>query len=145
MENINGMRVLSQQQVDEIIAWCEDNGFIGGKSSDGVCKIAKGKDGKTFTNHYDRWHYERVNHEDGIDIFEYVDMQEIMSYCYMAMADVHAVIDRVIKEDGSVLDLGSTISSAKHWVSRKEEVERIISLSPQVICESIRIKQHKNH
>ena len=126
--------VITGMTVNDIAKWCEDNGFTGGKSSDGVCKIAKDKDGKTFTNHYDRWHYERVKHEDGIDIFEYVDMQEIMSYCYMAMADVHAVIDRVIKEDGSVLDLGTTISSAKHWVSCKEDVERIISLRPQVIA-----------
>lgn len=126
--------VITDMTVNDIVKWCEDNGFTGGKSSDGVCKIAKDKDGKTFTNHYDRWHYERVKHEDEIDIFEYVDMQEIMSYCYMAMADVHAVIDRVIKEDGSVFDLGSTIASAKHWVSRKEDVERIISLRPQVIA-----------
>ena len=126
--------VITDMTVNDIVKWCEDNGFTGGKSSDGVCKIVKGKDGKTITNHYDRWHYERVKHEDGIDIFEYVDMQEIMSYCYMAMADVHAVIDRVIKEDGSVFDLGSTIASAKHWVSRKEDVERIISLRPRVIA-----------
>ena len=131
--NDNIKYVITEMTVNDIGKWCEDNGFTGGKSPEGVCKIAKGKDGKTFTNHYDRWHYERVKHEDGIDIFEYVDIQEIMSYCYMAMADVHAVIDRVIKEDGSVFDLGSTIASAKHWVSRKEDVERIMSLRPQVI------------
>ena len=132
--NDNIKYAITDMTVNDIVKWCEDNGFTGGKSSDGVCKIAKNKDGKTITNHYDRWHYERVKHEDGIDIFEYVDMQEIRSYCYMAMADVHAVIDRVIKEDGSVFDLGSTIASAKHWVSRKEDVERIISLRPQVIA-----------
>lgn len=132
--NDNSKYIIAIRTVNDIVKWCEDNGFIGGKSPDGICKIAKGKDGKTFTNHYDRWHYERVKHEDGIDIFEYVDIQEIMSYCYMAMADVHAVIDRVIKEDGSVFDLGSTIASAKHWVRCKEDVERIISLRPQVIA-----------
>ena len=132
--NDNIKYAITDMTVNDIAKWCEDNGFTGGKSSDGVCKIVKGKDGKTITNHYDRWHYERVKHEAGIDIFEYVDMQEIMSYCYMAMADVHAVIDRVIKEDGSVFDLGSTIASAKHWESRKEDVERIISLRPQVIA-----------
>ena len=132
--NGNSKYVIAILTVNDIVKWCEDNGFTGGKSTEGVCKIAKDKDGKTITNHYDRWHYERVKHENGIDIFEYVDMQEVMPSCYMAMADVHAVIDRVIKEDGSVFDLGSTIASAKHWVSCKEDVERIISLRPQVIA-----------
>ena len=132
--NDNIKYVITGMTVNDIVKWCEDNGFTGGKSPDGVCKIAKDKDGKTITNHYDRWHYERVKHEDGIDIFEYVDMQEVMPACYMAMADVHATVDRVVKEDGNVLDLGTTIASAKHWVSCKEDVERIISLRPQVIA-----------
>lgn len=29
-KNINGMRVLSQQQVDEIIAWCENDEYLTG-------------------------------------------------------------------------------------------------------------------
>lgn len=132
--NDNIKYVITGMTVNDIVKWCEDNGFTGGKSPDGVCKIAKDKDGKTITNHYDRWHFERVENVDGIDIDEYVDIQSVMPGYYMAMADVHAVIDRVIKEDGSVLDLGSTISSAKHWVSRKEDVERIISLRPQVVA-----------
>ena len=57
-----------------------------------------------------------------------------MPTCYMSIADVHATVDRVVKEDGNVLDLGTTIASAKHWVSCKEDVERIISLRPQVIA-----------
>lgn len=141
-KDINGMRVLDQQQVDEIIAWCEDNGFIGGKSPNGIYKVSNGR---LVTDSFDRWHYERVENVDGIDINEYVDIQLAMPACCMAMVDVHAVIDRVAIEGGRVFDFGSTIASAKHWVSSKEEVERIISLSPQVICESIRIKQHKNH
>lgn len=132
--NDNIKYVITGMTVNDIAKWCEDNGFTGGKSPDGVCKIVKYEDGKAITNHYDRWHFERVENVDGIDIDEYVDIQSVMPSYYMAMVNVHAVIDRVIKEDGSVFDLGSTIASAKHWVICKEEVERIISLRPQVIA-----------
>ena len=130
-KNINGMRVLDQQKVDEIIAWCEDNGFIGGKSPNGTYK---GSDGRLVTDSFDRWHYERVENVDGIDINEYVYIQLVMPGCYMAMVDVNAVIDKEIIEGGHVFDIGSTIASAKHWVSCKEDVERIISIRPQVIA-----------
>lgn len=29
-KNFNGMRVLDQQQVDEIIAWCENDEYLSG-------------------------------------------------------------------------------------------------------------------
>ena len=38
--------VITGMTVNDIAKWCEDNGFTGGKSSDGVGKIVKGKDGK---------------------------------------------------------------------------------------------------
>ena len=132
--NDNIKYVITIMVSNDIVMWCKDNGFTGGKSPDGVYKIVKYEDGRTHTNRYERWHYERVKHENGIDIFEYVDMQEVMPACYMAMADVHATVDRVVKEDGNVLDLGTTIASAKHWVECTEDVERIVSLRPQVIA-----------
>ena len=129
--NDNSKYIIAILTVNDIVKWCEDNGFIGEKSPNGIYKASNGR---LVTHSIDRRHYERVENVDGIDINEYVDIQLVMPACYMAMADVHAVIDRVIKEDGSVFDLGSTIASAKHWVRCKEDVERIISLRPQVIA-----------
>ena len=60
--NDNIKYVITGMTVNDIVTWCKDNGFTGGKSPDGVCKIAKDSDGKTITNHYDRWHYERIKH-----------------------------------------------------------------------------------
>ena len=129
--NDNSKYIIAILTVNDIVKWCEDNGFIGEKSPNGIYKASNGR---LVTNSFDRWHYERVENVDGIDINEDVDIQLVMPACYMAMANVHATVDRVVNEDGSVLDLGTTIASAKHWVSRKEDVERIISLRPQVIA-----------
>ena len=129
--NDNSKYIIAILTVNDIVKWCEDNGFIGEKSPNGIYKASNGR---LVTDSFDRWHYERVENVDGIDINEYVDIQLIMPACYMAMADVHATVDMVVKEDGSVLDLGTTTASAKHWVSCKEDVERIISLRPQVIA-----------
>ena len=52
----------------------------------------------------------------------------------MAMVDVNATVDRVVTEGDHVFDIGSTIASAKHWVECTEDVERIVSLRPQVIA-----------
>ena len=129
--NDNSKYIIAILTVNDIVKWCEDNGFIGEKSPNGIYKASNGR---LVTDSFDRWHYERVENVDSIDINEYVDIQLIMPACYMAMADVHATVDMVVKEDGSVLDLGTTIASAKHWVSCKDDVERIISMRPQVIA-----------
>lgn len=129
--NDNSKYIITILTVNDIVKWCKDNGFIGEKSPNGIYKASNGR---LVTNSFDRWHYERVENVDGIDINEYVDIQLIMPACYMAMVDVNAVIDRVVIEGGRVFDIGATIASAKHWVSRKEDVERIISLRPQVIA-----------
>ena len=129
--NDNSKYIIAILTVNDIVKWCEDKGFIGDKTPNGIYKASNGR---LVTDSFDRWHYERVENVDSIDINEYVDIQLIMPACYMAMADVHATVDRVVKEDGSVLDLGSTIASAKHWVECTEDVERIVSLRPQVIA-----------
>ena len=129
--NDNSKYIIAILTVNDIVKWCEDNGFIGEKSPNGIYKASNGR---LVTNYIDRRHYERVENVDGIDINEYVDIQLIMPACYMAMVDVNAVIDRVVIEGGRVFDIGSTITSAKHWVKCKEDVERIISLRPQVIA-----------
>ena len=129
--NDNSKYIIAILTVNDIVKWCEDNGFIGEKSPNGTYK---GYDGRLVTNPLDRWHYERVENVDGIDINEYVDIQLVMPGCYMAMVDVNATVDRVVTEGGHVFDIGSTIASAKHWVSCKDDVERIISMRPQVIA-----------
>ena len=129
--NDNSKYIIAILTVNDIVKWCEDNGFIGEKSPNGIYKASNGR---LVTNYIDRRHYERVENVDGIDINEYVDIQLIMPACYMAMVDVNAVIDRVVIEGGRVFDIGSTIASTKHWASCKEDVERIISLRPQVIA-----------
>ena len=129
--NDNSKYIIAILTVNDIVKWCEDNGFIGEKSPNGTYK---GSDGRLVTDSFDRWHYERVENVDGIDINEYVYIQLVMPGCYMAMVDVNAVIDKEIIEGGHVFDIGSTIASAKHWVSCKEDVERIISIRPQVIA-----------
>lgn len=129
--NDNSKYVIEILTVNDIVKWCEDNGFIGEKSPNGIYKAS---DGSLVINSFDRWHYERVENVDSIDINEYVDIQLVMPGCYMAMVDVQATVDRTVIEGGHVFDIGSTIASAKHWVSCNEDVERIISLRPQVIA-----------
>lgn len=87
-KNFNGMRVLDQQKVDEIIAWCENNKFVtGGRVDDVEKRISDGNGGYKDVS-YKRWHFVRDNTRFGLYIYWYIDIQELMQSKYVATIEV---------------------------------------------------------
>ena len=87
-KNFNGMRVLDQQIVDEIIAWCENDEYLtGGQVKDVEKRLSDGKDGYKDVS-YKRWHFEREGIHFGIYVYWYIDIQELMQSKYVATIEV---------------------------------------------------------
>lgn len=87
-KNINGMRVLSQQQVDEIIAWCENDEYLtGGQVKDVEKRLSDGKDGYKDVS-YKRWHFEKNGKILGVYAYCYVDIQAILLDKYVATIEI---------------------------------------------------------
>lgn len=87
-KNFNGMRVLSQQQVDEIIAWCENDEYLkGGQVKDVEKRISDGDGGYKDVS-YKRWHFEREGIHLGLYVYWYIDIQELMQSKYVAAIEV---------------------------------------------------------
>ena len=87
-KNINGMRVLSQQQVDEIIAWCEQDKYItGGRVNNVEKRISDGGIGYKDVS-YKRWHFEKHGAIFGIYTYCLIDIQELMLDQYVATIEV---------------------------------------------------------
>lgn len=87
-KDINGMRVLDQQQVDEIIAWCENDEYLtGGQVKDVEKRLSDGKDGYKDVS-YKRWHFEREGIHFGIYVYWYIDIQQVLLNEYIATIEV---------------------------------------------------------
>ena len=87
-KNINGMRVLDQQTVDEIIAWCENDEYLtGGQVKDVEKRLSDGKDGYKDVS-YKRWHFEREGIHFGIYVYWYIDIQQVLLNAYIATIEV---------------------------------------------------------
>lgn len=87
-KNINGMRVLSQQQVDEIIAWCENDEYLtGGQVKDVEKRLSDGKDGYKDVS-YKRWHFEKRGAIFGVYTYCLIDIQELLLEQYVATIEV---------------------------------------------------------
>lgn len=89
-KNFNGMKVLSQQTADEIIAWCEQDKYLkGGRVKDVEKRISDGDGGYKDVS-YKRWHFERDDTHFGLYIYWHIDIQQIMSDKYVAAIEVGA-------------------------------------------------------
>ena len=87
-KNINGMRVLSQQQVDEIIAWCENDEYLTGGQVRDVEKRLSDGDGGYKDVSYKRWHFEKSGKIFGVYAYCLVDIQAILLDKYVATIEV---------------------------------------------------------
>ena len=87
-KNFNGMRVLDQQQVDEIVAWCENDDYLtGGQVRDVEKRLSDGKGGYKDVS-YKRWHFEKSGNIFGVYAYCYVDIQAILLDKYVATIEV---------------------------------------------------------
>lgn len=87
-KNFNGMRVLDQQAVDEIIAWCENNKFVTGGRVDDVEKRISDGDGGYKDVSYKRWHFEKRGAIFGVYAYCLIDIQELLLEQYVATIEV---------------------------------------------------------
>lgn len=87
-KNFNGMRVLNQQAVDEIIAWCEQDKYLtGGQVKDVEKRLSDGKDGYKDVS-YKRWHFEKRGAIFGVYAYCLIDIQELLLEQYVATIEV---------------------------------------------------------
>lgn len=87
-KNFNGMRVLDQQQVDEIIAWCENDEYlIGGQVNDIEKRLSNGDGGYKDVS-YKRWHFEKRGAIFGVYAYCLIDIQELLLEQYVATIEV---------------------------------------------------------
>lgn len=87
-KNFNGMRVLGQQAVDEIIAWCENDEYLtGGQVKDVEKRLSDGKDGYKDVS-YKRWHFEKRGAIFGVYAYCLIDIQELLLEQYVATIEV---------------------------------------------------------
>lgn len=93
-KNFNGMRVLDQQAVDEIVAWCEKDDYLtGGQVWDIEKRLSDGKGGYKDVS-YKRWHFEKRGTILGMYAYCYVDIQAILLDNYVA------TIEAGVKKEG---------------------------------------------
>lgn len=139
-KNINGLRVLNQQTVDEIIAWCENDKYLtGGQVKDVEKRLSDGKGGYKDVS-YKRWHFEKSGTIFGLYTYCYVDIQAILLDNYVATIEVgvrkegeedmkYPTILRMYESIGDVNDLkglvrlgwnvikiGETIMGRQHYL-----------------------------
>lgn len=139
-KNINGLRVLNQQTVDEIIAWCENDKYLtGGQVKDVEKRLSDDKGGYKDMS-YKRWHFEKSGTIFGLYTYCYVDIQAILLDNYVATIEVgvrkegeedmkYPTILRMYESIGDVNDLkglvrlgwnviktGETIMGRQHYL-----------------------------
>ena len=88
MENINGLRVLDQQAVDEIIAWCKNDEYLTGGQVNDIEKRLSNDDGGYKDVSYKRWHFEKRGAIFGVYTYYLIDIQEFLLEQYVATIEV---------------------------------------------------------
>lgn len=130
-KNINGMRVLSQQQVDEIIAWCENDEYLtGGQVKDVEKRLSDGKDGYKDVS-YKRWHFETETDGDSYYIYRYIDIQEIMDGWYIATVEIGVKRRKGMWQN--------TVAKIYEYVSCVDAVRQILALEDKLLDLALRV------
>lgn len=87
-KNINGFRVLSRRQVDEIIEWCENDEYLTGGQVRDVEKRLSDGDGGYKDVSYKRWHFEKSGKIFGVYAYCLVDIQALLLDKYVATIEM---------------------------------------------------------
>ena len=131
MENINGMRVLDQQAVDEIIAWCKNDEYLtGGQVRDVDKRISDGNDGYKDVS-YKRWHFETETNGDSYYIYRYIDIQEIMAGWYAATVEIGVKRRKGMWQN--------TVAKIYEYVSSVDAVRSILALENKLLDLALRV------
>lgn len=124
-KNINGMRVLSQQQVDEIIAWCENDEYLtGGQVKDVEKRLSDGNGGYKDVS-FKRWHFETETDGDSYYIYRYIDIQEIMAGWYAATVEIGVKRRKGMWQN--------TVAKIYEYVSSVDAVRSILALEDKLL------------
>lgn len=131
MENINGLRVLDQQAVDEIIAWCKNDEYLtGGQVRDVEKRISDGNDGYKDVS-YKRWHFETETDGDSYYIYRYIDIQEIMAGWYAATVEIGVKRRKGMWQN--------TVAKIYEYVSSVDTVRSILALEDKLLDLALRV------
>lgn len=131
MENINGMRVLDQQAVNEIIAWCENDEYLtGGQVRDVEKRISDGNDGYKDVS-YKRWHFETETNGDSYYIYRYIDIQEILAGWYAATVEIGVKRRKEMWQN--------TVAKIYEYVSSVDAVRSILALEDKLLDLALRV------
>lgn len=87
-KRFNGMRVLDQQTINDIIAWCEQDKYLKGGQVNDIEKRLSDGDGGYKDVSYKRWHFETRGAIFGVYTYCLIDIQELMLEQYVATIEV---------------------------------------------------------
>ena len=124
-KDINGMRVLDQQAVDEIIAWCENDEYLTGGQVNDIEKRLSNDDGGYKDVSYKRWHFETETNGDSYYIYKYIDIQEIMAGWYVATVEIGVKRRKGMWQN--------TVAKIYEYVSSVDAVRSILALEDKLL------------
>lgn len=87
-KNFNGLIVLNQQTINDIIAWCEQDKYLTGGQVNDIEKRLSDSDGGYKDVSYKRWHFEKRGAIFGVYTYCLIDIQELMLDQYVATIEV---------------------------------------------------------
>ena len=87
-KHFNGMIVLNQQTINDIIAWCEQDKYLTGGQVNDIEKRLSNDDGGYKDVSYKRWHFEKRGAIFGVYTYCLIDIQELMLDQYVATIEV---------------------------------------------------------
>ena len=87
-KRFNGMIVLDQQTINDIIAWCEQDKYLTGGQVNDIEKRLSNDDGVYKYVSYKRWHFEKRGAIFGVYTYCLIDIQELILDQYVATIEV---------------------------------------------------------
>ena len=124
-KNFNGMIILDQQTINDIIAWCEQDKYLtGGRVNDIEKRLGDG-DGWYKDVSYKRWHFETETDGDSYYIYRYIDIQEIMVGWYVANVEMG------VKRRKGMWQ--TTVAKIYEYVSCVDAVRSILALEDKLL------------
>ena len=137
-KRFNGMIVLDQQTINDIIAWCEQDKYLaGGQVNDIEKRLSDGNGGYKDVS-YKRWHFEKCGSIFGVYTYCLIDIQELLLEQYVATIEVG------VKQEGKEDMKYPTVLRMYESIRDVNDLRRLVRLGWNVVKtgETIVRRQH---
>ena len=130
-KHFNGLIVLDQQTINDIIAWCEQDKYLKGGQVNDIEKRLSDGDGGYKDVSYKRWHFETETVGDSYYIYRYIDIQEIMARWYVATVEIGVKRRKGMWQN--------TVAKIYEYVSSVDAVRSILALEDKLLDLALRV------